>query len=305
MGYHPPMPALLLHMTLAEELLDQTPESGPLVEACRAAPDALILGSVLPDLPYHARFPEQVVRHLARRDYLHSDWGDVLHTRGTGTIALAMLEHLRRNHLAGEERQRVLALCAGYICHHAADRETHPAIQRMVARHGTAEEPPLVTHSRIERYQNLLYHRDKLGHEICASPFPRALVRKMAGAGLLRPGLDPALDAALRAACLQTHGRAPTGAQVRSWLRGVTSYGELLSSPLGATEKLRGDLDALRGAMYLGEGVDLLAPLRRSLERTVEGWRAARAVLEADTVDNEARRTFLGQVPDIDLGMGA
>ncbi len=74
------MPALLLHMTMAQEAVDRSDVPPLIAEAAARERAALILGSVLPDLPYHANFSRQLVRHLARRVYLLSEWGDVLHT---------------------------------------------------------------------------------------------------------------------------------------------------------------------------------------------------------------------------------
>ena len=65
-----------------------------------------------------------------------------------------------------------MALAAGYLSHHAADRVVHPVIQQMVALRKGADEPQAVVHSRVERYQNLIYHLDLLGYDFCCTPFP-------------------------------------------------------------------------------------------------------------------------------------
>ena len=303
------MPALMLHMTLAQRLLEREDLPTELDDAARAHPGALLLGSILPDLPYHARFGHQLLRHLLRRDYLHSPWGDVFHTRHTGRMALALLAHLTRCHPSATERQQLLALAAGYLSHHAADRVVHPVIQQMVAQQmeqGRApSEPQAVVHSRVERYQSLLYHLDLLGYDIACTAFPAALLAQVTGSGLVAPSMPSPCWEAVRSACLETHGRAPSTAHVRDWLWGITAYGSLLSSRLGKIERLDGDVQALRERWYQGPGVDLCTPLQRAQDLTADYWRAAREVARADRITEEVRDTFLSTVPDVDLGTGA
>ncbi len=298
------MPALLLHMSLAQQAAAAPGAPAAIARAVAEAPDALLLGSVLPDLPYHARFGAQLLRHLLGAPYRHSAWGDVLHTRGTGALALAMLEHVRRCHARGGERARMLALAAGYISHHAADRVTHPVIQRRVAALLRPGDLPMRVHTLVESRQSFYYHLDLLGHDLAGSPFPARLTRQMAGASLLRPTLDRALAELLRAALLQVHARAPGPAELWGWLHGVTAYGRLLSSPLGRRERFGGDPAAGRAEWYRGPGLDLQAPLQRSLDATVEGWGAAAAALEAARLTPEVRQAFSRRVPDVDLGTG-
>jgi len=300
------MPALLVHLTLAKHAADRADAPRMLVEAARRREDAFLLGSVLPDLPYHAHFGRQLFRHLAGREYLLSEWGDIFHTRGSGQLALGLLRHLVRTRLPAAEQAAVLALLAGYLCHHAVDRVVHPAINLLVARHeGDFALPPTAVHERLERFQSLLFHRDLLGYDILCTPFPRQLVGQIAGAGLLRPTLERPLSRALRAACLEAHGRAPGSAEWSDWLWGTTAFGVLLSSPIARTERPKAPLDQVRATYYQGPGVDLVAPLEAGLEATLVAWRAAVAVLEADHVDAEVQEVFLTRVPDVDLGTGS
>lgn len=303
------MPDLLVHLTLAKAMLQRPGLPTDLSQAAAAAPDALLLGSVLPDLPYHAHFLRQLARHLAGADYLPSEWGDLLHTRGTGRLALAMLAHLARSHSdPHQERRRAIALLAGYLSHHAVDRVVHPAIQQLVKRERRSlerPEPASRTHSRIERYQNLLYHRDLLGFDIVCSPFPRQILSEMAGAGLVRPALDPPLWRAVRAACLETHGRAPSEPELRDWLWGTTAFGALMSSPLARIERPQGGVERVRERYYQGPQVDLQTPLERAQEATAAAWHAASEVLNAERITAEVRQVFLRKVPDVDLGTGA
>jgi len=299
------MPALLVHLTLAGDTLAHPEAPAALAQAGAAERGALLLGAILPDLPYHARFGRQLVRHLLGRDYLQSEWGDLWHARGTGRLALALLAHAERAHLLGAERQQVLALAAGYLSHHAVDRVVHPLINQLVKRLLLPGEPPAVLHARLERYQNLLFHRDRLGVDLAGSPHPRRMVGEVAGPALLAPLLEPPLAAALRAACLETHGRAPSPRELRDFLFGIAAYGHLMSSPAGRRERLRGDLDALRRDYYHGPGVDLETPLQHAVQLTVEYWRAAADLLAGERLGTEQREVFLRRVPDVDLATGA
>jgi hypothetical protein len=284
------------------------PPRRSLPRAAAEAPDALLLGSILPDLPYHARFAAQLVRHLSGREYLLSEWGDVFHTRGTGQLALALLAHVKRSHLDPPEEARVLALAAGYLSHHAVDRVVHPVINQLVKRvrdSGETDEPGLRTHERLERWQSLFYHQDLLGEQIAGGAYGRRVVRSMAGSGLVRPRLDPLLGRALRAACLEVHGRAPVEADVSDWLWGTTAYSVLFSSPLGRIERPREDPAQLRRRFYLGPDVNLVSPLRTAQQTTLHAWEAAEQLLSADSLTAEVRSVFLRRVPDVDLGTGS
>jgi hypothetical protein len=298
------MPALLLHLTLGRQAAEQAGIPEAVARAAEASPGALLLGSILPDLPYHFKFGRQLLRHLTRRAYLHSEWGDLLHTRGTGRLALALLAHIRRSFPGPRERQQLLALAAGYISHHAVDRTCHPVVQQVVRQRLQAGEHHNVMHSRVERYQSLIYHHDLLGYDIAGTPFGARLLRQTAGTGLLRPRLPEPLWLALRASCIETHGRVPAAAEVRDWLWGITAYGAVFSSPSGRMERLHGDLDQLRQTWYQGPGIDLLTPIHRAQEVTRDCWQAAMQVLDAGQLTGEVRRAFLQQVPDIDMGTG-
>jgi hypothetical protein len=299
------MPALLLHLTLAKETAARGDAPAELAAALQAQRPALLLGSILPDLPYHARFAQQLARHLLRREYLLTEWGDLWHTRGTGQLAIAMIEHAVRHQLAGVEREQVLALVAGYLSHHAVDRVVHPVINQLVQRHRLPREPVVVIHARLERYQSLFYHLDRVGFDIAGTPLPRQMVREVAGSGLLHPMLPSSLWLALRAATLEVHGRTPDPSQLRDWLWGVTAYGHLFGSPAGRLERLRGDRGALRTTFYQGPAVDLAAPLQQAMDLTIDYWHAALDVVNADRINGEVRTAFLQHVPDVDFSTGA
>ena len=299
------MPALLVHLTIAKQTAARGAELAELGQAAASERSALLLGAVLPDLPYHARFGHQMIRHLLRREYLRSEWGDILHHHGTGRLALALLSHLQRAHLAARERAQVVALLAGYLSHLAVDTVLHPLIDALVTKHLRPGESPDAVHSRIERYQNLLLHLELLGVELFGSRHPRCMVAEVAGVRLLRPDLPEPLWQAFEVACLDTHGRAPRRAELRSWLWGIAAYGQLMSSPAGFGERLPRDREAIRAEFYQGEGVDLRTPLESAIGLTLGYWRAALHVLRAERVDNAVRRRFRDQLPDLDLSTGS
>jgi hypothetical protein len=300
------MPALLVHLTAARETARRKEAPPRLASALTEEEPAFLLGSILPDLPYHADFGHQVARHLLHRPYLHTEWGDLLHTRGTGRLALAFLTHLRRSHLPLQEERRVLALGAGYLSHHAMDRCVHPLIHRLVDRNlGVHALPPENLHNRLEHYQNVFFHEDRLGLDIAGSPYARRMVGQIAGAGLLWSRLEESLWLALRSALLETHGRLPSQRLIRDWLFGTSAYAHLFSSPLGRAERIKGDRKKLRAEFYLGPEVDLLTPLHQAMDLTVEYWRAAETVIEAERITSEVRSVFLQRVPDVDFSTGA
>lgn len=301
------MPALLVHLTAARQTLDRAqsfPELEAIVAAARAEPASYLLGAIFVDLPYHARFGLQLALHLTGRAYLASEWGDILHTRATGGLGLALLAHLGRSHLRGADRTRVLALAAGYLSHHALDRSVHPVIQERVAARLAPGQPPNRLHSDLERYQNLLYHQD-LGIAIAGAPYAREVTGEVEGVSLLRPRLSEVTWSALRAALLETHGRTPAPRELADWLFGIAAYGALMASPLGRREGIRGEVAAARREHYQGPEVDLVTPLERGIELTLDYLRAALAVLAADRLTVEAREVFQRRVPDVDLGTGA
>src|SRR3989339_2233566 len=111
------MPALLLHLTFGRKLLEEA--SGPenILKVCQKETAAFLLGTILPDLPYHERIGRQVLCHLLKRSYLSSTWGDILHCRQTGFLAFALLAHSKRALLNSESTDRILALVAGFLSH--------------------------------------------------------------------------------------------------------------------------------------------------------------------------------------------
>ncbi len=298
------MPSLIMHLTLARQAAASPGVPLEVLRAVRGHEDALLLGAILPDLPFHARFFNQLARHLTGRKYLHSQWGHVVHTRRTGQFALSLLAHLDREHPSKQARDRMLALAAGYICHHAVDRLGHPQVQELVGRRLSPGEAHIVLHSRIERYQSLLYHLDLLGHEIPGTPYAREITSEVAGASLGRARLEDLLWEALRSTYLETHGRTPSRRQVDDWIWGITAYGALFSSAMGRRERLERPASEIRQRWYRGDDVDLETCLGDALELTVQGWRAAADLLDAGRITPATRAVFLEAVPDIDLETG-
>ena len=299
------MPALLMHMTLVNQALERPDVPQLISQAARRHPDALLLGSVLPDLPFHARFSAQLLRHLMGREYVYSRWGHVLHTRRTGRLAVALLAHRHREHPDTDEAERQLALAAGYICHHSVDRAGHPVVQALVGERLEPGQPHLVLHSRIERYQNILYHKDLLGYEIPGTPFARELVGQAAGAGLVGNRLDEVTWRTMRAALLETHGRCPPRQEAEEWIWGITAYGAVFSSPMGRRERLERPEEEIRRRGYRGDGVDLESCLAAGVDLTLRGWEAAVELIRPGPITRSRRLDFLEAVPDIDLETGS
>ncbi|MFH1131626.1 MAG: zinc dependent phospholipase C family protein [Pseudomonadota bacterium] len=297
------MPALLLHMTIAKGTsLDK---SAPVLvaEAAREAEGAFLLGSVLCDLAYHSRFWRQCVKHVIRRPYLESHWGDLMHKRGTGTLAYALLAESAKRKCGKKIRGELISLAAGYLSHHAVDGTVHPAIVREVEqRQKHSNLASIVLHSEIERYQSLFFHLDLLGYDIMGSSYPRDLVKKMDGSGFFKPRLAGHLWQAFEAAMIETHGCAPSLSEMNDWLRGVFSYGYLVSSPVGRWfEGLKGNIEEVRRNRFLGPKVDMFTPLKQAMDKTLEYWQAAEDLLLADPKEKGGREEFLHRVPNLPL----
>lgn len=299
------MPALLLHLTLAKELTSRNDAPPLLQRAAVQEQGAFMLGAILPDLPYHAHFGRQMMRHLLRHPYLQTEWGDIFHFRGTGQLALALLSHAKRQQLSGAACDKVLALAAGYLSHYAIDKFSHPIINLLTAKLSpSTNEPQPILHNRLERYQSLLYHWDRFHHDISGTSYARKIIGQVAGANLFHPTLEESLWQPLRIALLETHAHTPSIPQVKDWLWGIAAYGHVMASPMGLLERLPEDQTELRSTYFQGPGVDLLSPLHMALSWTIKSWQAAVDVIEAESIRPEVRATFLQRIPDIDLATG-
>jgi|GEM_PF-6898316 hypothetical protein len=303
------MPALLLHLTVADQIGDDSGNpllAGLLGASIRSQREAYLLGSILPDLPYHGAFWRQCGRHLMKMRYRDCPWGDLLHARGSADLALGMLGYLHRSVLSESHRRSVIALLAGYLTHYAMDTVIHPEINTLVSERWEREgTEPQALHSDVERWQSLFYHYDLLGEDITGTAYPRSLLAKVAGTGLVWPGLPAELRRPIDAAFTYAHGKMPRPGQLRDWLRGVTEYGALMSSPLGRRiEGFGGDFEESRHRHYQIPGTDLQLAVKSAKDRIVEIFGFTESLLDTEAYGPQARINFYKVVPNLDLDSG-
>lgn len=268
---------------------------------------AMRLGSIFVDLPYLDHFPLQVARHYTRGVTFTSEWGQIFHTRGTGSFALKLIEALRRAHGLGRDSEtRALAFIGGFLSHHALDRTIHPLVRQHVDKdldaHGGNSDQ---WHSHCEAQQSLYWHLRHVGYDVMGTPYFDERGRGILGARLAAPGLPIDLWKLIQSACLDLHARAPQRANVHAWLRWARLYGRLLASPLGRREGIHPDdsQEPERRRIYYDEPV-FDSWVDRAIANTLQGLQAA-ATLLGDVIDGNARRKFLETVPDVDISVGS
>lgn len=300
------MPALLLHMTVADRIATEAALPDVLGASIRNEPGAYLLGSILPDLPYHGAFWRQCARHLMKMRYRDCPWGDLLHARGTADFAVGFLGYLHRTVLSPSERHAVIALLGGYLTHYAMDTVVHPVINQLVAlRLGREGGEAQALHSDVERWQSLFFHYDLIGEDITGTDYPKKLIGRMAGSGLVQPGLAPSLERPVNAAFAYAHGRMPRKAELRDWLRGVTEYGFLVSSSIGhRIEGFSKGAETMRSERYEIPGYDLRRVILTATDRISEIFGLTESLLETEAYGPESRSIFYRGVPNLDLDSG-
>lgn len=263
------------------------------------------LGSVFVDLPYLAGFPLQIARHTAGRITFAAPWGQIFHTRRSGTMVLKLIEALRRSHgLARSGIERSIAFIGGFASHHAFDATIHPLVRSHVERdlksHGGN---PSHWHSHCEKHQSLYFHETHFGVDVMGTPYLNDRTRSLPGARWLAPRLPDDLWALFESACLETHARAPRVEEVGQWLRWARVYGWLLSSRLGKTEGIsRSGADARR--IYYDEP-HFEEWVERAQARTLVALESVEELLSLDDINAAARVRFLANVPDVDISVGS
>lgn len=299
------MPAFFLHISAMERIAAGAGVPERFRDAFAADPGAMRLGSVFVDLPYFAGFPLQVARHFAGRVSFGSPWGQVFHTRATGTLALRLCEALRRAHALGRDDARALAFIGGWLSHHALDRTIHPLVRRHVdadlAAQGEGERGrergrASHWHAHAEKHQSLYWHLANTGHDIMGTPYLCERTGSL-------PRLGDALWEMIESACLHAHARAPGRGEAAWWLRWVRVYGRLLSSPLGRREGIRAGDGESRRVYY--EESRFEEWVLRATTATLAALAAAEEALSAREIDAAARARFLAAVPDVDISVGS
>lgn len=300
------MPSLLVHLTLAKKAISHP--DAPLSFVCASNQDdrAFFLGSIFPDLPYHQRIFSQIYRHLLKRKYLDSEWGDRFHHQRTGQFALALLLYHLQNPVPREKPNGVLALLAGYLSHYAVDSIAHPAINRQVQLLGqlVPRIPSVILHNRVELLQNIAFHYEQYGQNIIGTPLCRKMISKVAGTSILSPGLPRSLWKMIHFACQNTFCKVPSIQMIRDWMRGVTVYGHIMANPLVRMSHGRDGLQKIIDKAEWGETVDLQRPLDEAIIETIRVWKIASSLGNSNDQSEEIEKVFLQQIPDVNLATG-
>jgi len=214
------MPAALMHLEGAERVAASPDLAPSLREAATRVPWCYHLGALLPDLPLFDRFWLKVGLFLLRRPYPESRWGAIIHARGAGALAGALLE-------AGRERHDLLAVLAGLLTHVALDRVMHAPIEKAVRLHVRPTETRAQLHESIENYQSLQWHRSQHGRDGLGTELVDRIEVAPAGGKRLPTCVAAAIDAALA----RTYGTPPSSQIVARWAQGLAAYRDLLRGP--------------------------------------------------------------------------
>jgi hypothetical protein len=264
------MAGTLLHITLANRLLESGAVPSGHAGQLRQQIHDYRLGSVLVDLPYYEDLWSHGLRSLFGRDIRFGTWGTLIHVRSPSGLALALLDQ------GADPPPRALAL--GALTHYAVDLVFHEEIHRRQVEVADGTSSLDTVHKRIEDQMDLHVHYDLLGHPGIGTPFARQMLA-------LRP--DPGWVATTRRAVSEIHGDAPEERELGRWLDSLAAFGWLSSTRLAPWVRTLPDDDPelLETSLELAE---------RAVELSAEFVRAG-----ADYLDGKLDRAgFLAAVPD-------
>lgn len=264
------MAGTLLHITLANRLLETGELTAEAVESLRARIHDYRLGSVLVDLPYYKDIWLNGARSLLGFDIRFGAYGTLIHTRSPSGLSLALLDR------ADDEPSRALAL--GALTHYAVDLVFHEDIHRRERQVADGKQSLDTVHKRIEDDMDLHVHYDMLGHPGIGTPYARQMLA-------LHP--DRSWTRTARAALSRVHGDAPGERELKSWLDNLATFGWFNSTRYAPWARTLPDDDP----ELLEASLELAA---RSLEVSAAFVRAGLSYLDGDL----DRAGFLDTVPD-------
>jgi len=264
------MAGTLLHVTLANRLLESGTLPAGEVAVLRDEIHDYRLGSIFVDLPYYGDLWLNGVRSLLGFDIRFDAFGTLIHVRSPAGLILALLDRAR------DRASRALAL--GALTHYAVDLVFHDEIHRRERRVADGRESLDTVHKRIEDDMDLHVHYDLLGHPGIGTPYARQMLA-------LKPSRS--WTATARGAVLEVHGEAPDERRLTSWLDSLSTFGWLSSTPHVPWVRTlpADDPELLETSLRLAD---------RSLELSAEFVRAGLAYLDGE----RDRAAFLEAVPD-------
>jgi len=220
------MPAPLIHIHGADQLFREGGLPEGFHRAVEQARWAYSLGALLVDLPLFEGFWLKVALFLVHRPYPESHWGTVTHTKGSASLAAALL---RQAH--GQHRQELLAVVAGLLTHIAFDRSMHPPVEDAVGKHRRPDETWAQLHEAIENYQSLVWHRRQFDCDGMGTPLLKSAIKVSPDPRSNR--LPDWLSAAFLASLGEAYGAEPSARELRGWSAGICGYRDLLSTRVG------------------------------------------------------------------------
>lgn len=292
------MPTCMVHITFIEELGQENEVEPTLRSFIRHHPEHARLGAVFPDLQYYEHFFSLFLRYVLGFPLPFSPWSYLFHSRAPATLGRALIEVLRKEPVK-EQLGAKLAFISGYFSHLALDRTLHPYVQSLVEYQGQNDAQAKALHSTCERYQSLFLHQEIYGVDITGTPICREKVRLLP---LRQRSLDGPLYVFLRKACLEAFAHSPRKRQFNNWIHGLHLYGQILSSSLGRTEGLRGDIPHLRSKYFENENFSFQKHYRKAKELAVHYMNLAHNYWSRKELPEEARREFLDWITNTDLG---
>jgi hypothetical protein len=264
------MAGTLLHVTLANRLLEIGALPAHLVESLRQRIHDYRLGSILVDLPYYQDLWLNGARSLLGLDIRFDAFGTLIHARSPSRLSLALLDR--------GQRPPARALALGALTHYAVDLVFHEEIHRRERLAADGSHSLDTVHKRIEDDMDLHVHYDLLGHSGIGTPYTRQMLA-------LKPDRSWSLTA--REALAAVHGEVPAERTLRSWLDNLATFGWFNSHRLTpwARKLPADDPELLAVSLRLAE---------RSLDLSAEFVTAGQAYIGGD-LDRDG---FFEAVPD-------
>jgi hypothetical protein len=264
------MAGTLLHITLANRLLETGALPDRVVEPLRARIQDYRLGSILVDLPYYEDLWLNGARSLLGYDIRFDAFGTLIHARSPSGLSLALLDRARTPPL------RALAL--GALTHYAVDLVFHEEIHRRERLAADGTQSLDAVHKRIEDDMDLHVHYDMLGHSGIGTPYARQMLS-------LKP--DRSWASTARQALVAVHGEVPGERTLATWLDNLATFGWFNSTRFTPWARTlpADDPELLEVSLGLAE---------RSIELSADFVRSGLAYLDGD-LDGAG---FLEAVPD-------
>ena len=276
------MPAEGIHLTALREATAAPALAANVRARLIRQDDAARLGAILVDLPYFARFPEEVARYLLKIPARPSPWGAMLHDGGAVLLLNALLDIARR------ERDDVIAAIAlGVASHCAIDRTLHPLINALARAHREGVNHD-ASHREVEKFQSICFHERYLGRDTMGT-------QAITGFLMIRliSHLDDHRCALIREAWRTALGSAPTAGELAGMRRGYRAHTRLLGTPLGKRVAPPAAKDAARPRYLHGDWGSFESSLDDAIAASLVVIEAAATVLEATTSDVHAARAAL------------